>query len=156
MSKRRTTTTMPADKAEAAMRLYRAGYTDKAWDIVAKHEPATAVILRAMPECGDRSWLCDDPHSPIATARDWSEAGFGEDAPRWWRAGCFDPQRAKELLLADVGGPEGFVGIDPDTLARVPGPDGTSVGYAHANGDLSIEEVVASYRNYQGNERSES
>lgn len=72
-------------------------------------------------------------------ARWWIEAGFNSStAPKWWDAGCFCPDSAKELDAADLTPSDAAI-----MAVSLHGDDNdTSIGYAHSNGDISTADAV--------------
>lgn len=73
-------------------------------------------------------------------AQSWLDAGFTiEDVSDWWDAGCWDADRT--ALLRDAGlTPEQVATTAPASVL-----EGRSWGYAHSNGDVSTEAVVAEF-----------
>ena len=65
-----------------------------------------------------------------AAAAEWVAAGFTPDTAReWWAVGAFDADRAADLRDA---------GLIP---AQCEG-----YAYAHSNGDMTTDDVVAAYK----------
>jgi len=80
----------------------------------------------------------------------WAAAGFdnGDQCVPWWDAGCFNADRAAELrgrmvvpeaVAGPVAGGE-YHGLRGRLI------DGYSLGYWHANGDLSTDDTVDACR----------
>jgi len=92
-----------------------------------------------MIDCTDCRSLIGGDSEIESNAREWVGYGFFADAEKWWDAGCFDASCAAELRDAGIDADQ--VSGDCDLL------DGFSWGYAHSNGDVSTEQVIASVKN---------
>lgn len=80
----------------------------------------------------DNDFACGG-YSPREIAQEWIDEGFTPNkVVDWLWAGCFTAASARELAEA---------GITPNQ-AQLPWRHGMSIGYAVANGQLSIENAI--------------
>lgn len=67
-------------------------------------------------------------------AQEWIDAGFSDvEAARWLESRCYDAAAAAKLAKA---------GVTPEQ-ASAEAPGGETIGYAVANGDMTVREAVA-------------